>query len=224
MLAGVSGIGKTTVANWISETYGIPFKCGSFTALVESERGKTHKDMLDEPLTTKQRVDKEYKLLKARVALTTEGNFVSDRSFLDTAAYFALKLSTDLPTCEIEDYLALCFQVAAKHTTHLILLNYGYDNYGWDFENNNLRIVNKWFQLQVGNLMRDVLDNWDYLSDKYYPQSLTNIMEEDKGAIYQDSSYSGTYYSSEGNKFRYLILNSTGYETRENIIKNFLSE
>lgn len=225
MLAGCSGIGKTTVAEWISEEYKIPFISGSFTALIESQRGKTHQEMMNEIASPTEIREREYQLFGQRMKIARrQESFVSDRSFLDSAAYYALKLAVNMPKCDVEDYLALCFQMSVKTTTHLIVLNYGYKDYEWDFEDNHKRITNPWFQLQVGSLIKDVSLNWVALSKPHQPKIIRGGWGRPEGKLLEDGdSVIGTFYSIDGNKLKYLILNSTQYETRKQIIKNFLN-
>lgn len=226
MIAGVSGIGKTTIARWISAKYNLPFRSGSFTTLVKSEEGKTHQQILQTPLTTEQRKSVEFELLTQRVRLVKEGKYVTDRSFLDSAAYYILKLASETPTCEVEDYISLCYQLTAKHCTHLILVNYSSSHYHkWEFENNDLRILNKWFQLQVGNIMGEVLQYWDSGINKFYlPKSDYGCFNPSKIRVYGNSDLSVTYHSSDGHSFKCLVLNTIDFDTRNETIQKFLSE
>ena len=59
--AGPSGIGKTTLAKWISEEYKIPFISSSYSDLIPETKNITHEEMVNMPLFMK-----EYQLLNKR--------------------------------------------------------------------------------------------------------------------------------------------------------------
>lgn len=212
--AGASGTGKSTLAQYISNEYGLPFLSGSYTDLVPGEKGKTHQDILKDT-DPKSIHRKEWQLLNLRVkAWKEQVKFVTDRSLLDSATYGALKLAKDLPKCEIEDFIIACFQLQAKFTTHLIYLPYQMCHYfHWDFEDNGKRITNPWFQLQVGNLMDDALEYWCRNSQGEVVKHPYNWFGEAK--VFK--------LVINGNELKVLKLNTLDLNQRQQIINQFLS-
>lgn len=159
--AGVSGSGKTTLAKHFEKELNLPFISGSYTELVEGEQGKTHQQILTETRTSEM-VKKEWQLINHRVKnFRVNQKFITDRSLLDSATYGALKLAKDLPKCDIEDLITTCLQLQTSFTSHLIYIPFNIFDYGeWEFEDNGKRIINPWFQLQVGNMMEDIFTYW----------------------------------------------------------------
>ena len=92
MFAGPSGFGKTTLAKWVSEQSGVPFESGSLSDLIPQTKEVSHKDMLARD--AKDLYTEDFQLLNLRNKLFVDKDqYVSDRSYLDSAAYFLYKSS-----------------------------------------------------------------------------------------------------------------------------------
>ena len=104
MFAGPSGIGKTTMAQVVSRDYDIPFYSGSMRDLMPDMKEVTHSDMLKEDKTVQYQND--FQLLNLRnKKFGNLDSFVTDRSYLDSAAYFIYKQSSFQPQCEVDNFL-----------------------------------------------------------------------------------------------------------------------
>ena len=161
MLAGFSGSGKTTLAKALSED-NLPFISGSVSDLLPQTKDEPHRSMLDQD--PKKLYMQDFQILNLRKKLfANKSNYISDRSFLDNAAYFILKQSKFIPQCEVDNFLKLCNKFLTQLCTHLILLDYTPDMLtNWVIEDNSKRIQNGYFQMQVAYLMRMVLDIWGF--------------------------------------------------------------
>ena len=235
LFAGSSGIGKTTLAKKLEEDLLLAgedtkFLSGSLSDLVPETKDRSHKDMLSRDVN--ELATEDYKLLNLRRNLikynlieTPIGdglNFISDRSFLDSAAYFIYKQSKHIPTCEVEHFLELCKQLTNTYCTHLILLDFTPEMIkDWVVENNNKRITNKYFQIQISQLMKMVLDLWgvqfnriDALYEGFWRNKVTSF--ENGGALVGDlkSLYGDT---------RVMVVQEGKLSDREILIKAFIN-
>lgn len=161
MLAGFSGSGKTTLAKALSED-NLPFISGSVSDLLPQTKDEPHRSMLNQD--PKKLYMQDFQVLNLRKKLfANKADYISDRSFLDNAAYFILKQSKFIPQCEVDNFLRLCNKCLTQLCTHLILLDYTPDMLtDWVIEDNHKRIQNGYFQMQVAYLMRMVLDVWGF--------------------------------------------------------------
>lgn len=103
MFVGPAGIGKTTLAKYISEKHGIPFISGSMTDLLPATKDLSHIEILS--LGSEAMYKSDFQLLNLRNKLFKDKEeFVTDRSYADLAAYFWYKQSKSLPECEMEHF------------------------------------------------------------------------------------------------------------------------
>lgn len=165
MFAGASGVGKTTSANYIAETLGIDFVSGSVSDLLPKTKEMPHAEMLARD--SKTLIMEDYQILNLRNKkfkdYVEKGNsFVSDRSYLDSAAYFLYKQADKIPACEVEAFLALCKQLLNVQCSHLILFDFGVEMlHDWVTEDNSKRITNNYFQMEITTIMKMVLGIWE---------------------------------------------------------------
>lgn len=158
---GPSGIGKTTLAKAISKEYGIPFISGSMSDIVPSTAIQTHYEMMQKPpeklaMQNWQALNKRNKILQDRTS------FVTDRSFVDAAAYYWYELSKEQPECEIEHFFSTANHCMRLNIDLAIFLPLNLENMmDWEVENNNKRITNRYFQVQISGLMGDLLADWE---------------------------------------------------------------
>lgn len=161
MIAGPSGIGKTTIAKWISEEYNIPFISGSVSNLIPQTKDMTHSEMLSRDLDTL--VKEDWQILNLRQKLFKDKpSFVSDRSFLDSAAYYWYKQMEHQPECELEHFIETCLQLTREYCDMLVMVHYEYSNiFNWEIEDNGKRLRNRFFQVAISGLMLDIFGTWD---------------------------------------------------------------
>ena len=148
LLAGPSGVGKTTVAKFLSEELGIKFISGSVSDLLPQTKEMTHAEMLARD--SKDLYTEDYQILNLRNKIFSkeEEPFVSDRSFLDSAAYFLYKQADKIPACEVEQFLNLAKMATLQSIDYLVFIDYTLDMFNnWIIEDNSKSVISKFFQM-----------------------------------------------------------------------------
>ena len=171
MFAGASGTGKSTLAEWLANGYelfdsnSMPFVSGSVSDLLPKTKEMSHKDMLARDPMELYHEDMQILNLRHKKFQEYE-NFVSDRSYLDSAAYFLYKQADKQPECEVEHFLELCKMLLNQECTHLIFIRFHTGLYKeWITEDNGKRIVSSFFQMEISAIMEMILKLWGLISD-----------------------------------------------------------
>lgn len=221
MLAGPSGIGKTTLAKWISEKTGIEFTSGSVSDLLPDTKDVPHSEMLSKDPTELYKED--YQILNLRNKLFKDKHeFVSDRSYLDSIAYFLYKQADKIPSCEIEHFISLAGQLLSSQCDLLIVLElHPGDLHKWVTENNDKRITNNYFQLMISDLMDLSLSligyknmvSIDYLTKFGFGWYRTTPLDHP-----YDSGIISTVYGDT----EVVIIRDLKLDTRQQIISKYL--
>lgn len=164
MFVGPSGIGKTTLAKFIETKYGIPFISGSMSDLMPDTKEMHHAEFLHQ--SCGELINKDYQLLNLRNKLFKDKEtFVTDRSYVDLAAYFIYKQSTNIPECEVDAFLDICKDLTVQQCDLLIYLPLSmYNMKEWSMEDNKKRIINRYYQAQMSDIMGNLLTQWSTLS------------------------------------------------------------
>lgn len=162
MLAGPSGIGKTTIAKKLASELNSEFISGSVSDLIPETKDMSHSDMISRD--PKDLYLEDFKILNLRKKLfDRKSSCVSDRSFLDSSAYFIYKQSDKIPQCEVENFLSISGRLLTSHCDLLVVLELTpQDLRQWVTEDNDKRITNNYFQVMIGKLMRMSLDLHGY--------------------------------------------------------------
>lgn len=212
MLTGCSGVGKTTLAKWISKQWNIPFISGSYSDLVPETREQSHTDMINKNPKEVFRQDTQVINLRHK-SFQNKREFVSDRSYFDSAAYHIQKSSHNLPECESEHFINLCEELMAEQCTHLIFIPFSKDFLiRWEMENNSKRVLNRYYQFEVSQILYGILDLWNYK-----PNRIKSFFS--KGKLNSIGTIQCRY-----RKIKVLILDEQDFETRKDLVKAFLSE
>jgi len=232
MFAGASGTGKTTSAKYVEQAHAytteteessIPFISGSVSDLIPKTKEMPHSEMLQRDSKTLQMED--FQIINLRKKLfqqqVEEGNnFVCDRSFLDSAAYFLYKQADKLPKCEVEHFLSLCKQLTSTYCTHLILFDFTPTMVeDWITEDNNKRITNNYFQMEITYIMKMILDLWGIVFD----QRIYTL----RGGIFKSGTplqYGAKHYTLETpyGSTEVLVIREVNLEIRNKLIWQFL--
>lgn len=209
MFAGVSGVGKTTIARWVSEKFDIPFISGSYSDLIPETKDMPHQDMINQDAETVYRQDMQVLSLRnKRFHDTIE--FVTDRSYFDSAAYFINKLSHRIAPCDLDHAIDICKQLLSQQCTHLIFIPYSSKFYKeWVIEDNNKRLLSKYYQFQVSQIMYGLLDLWGYKEANKFGKMVYGI---------------NSFGSMEilGTNIEVLILDELNLDKRKESIQRFL--
>ena len=173
MFAGPSGIGKTTLAEWLPTILNdtnspTMFISGSVSDLIPSTKDVSHTDMLNRDPKALYKEDYQILNLRNKKYQNLE-DFVTDRSYLDSAAYFTYKQADKIPACELEHFINLCSMLLVKQCDILVVLELGYENIGkWVTEDNNKRITSNYFQNTISQIMINNLYYMGYQPTRYY--------------------------------------------------------
>lgn len=218
--AGPSGVGKTTLAKWFEEQFKVEFISGSVSDILPSTKEELHKDMLSHD--KKDLYTQDYQILNLRNKLfATKESYVSDRSFLDSAAYFMYKQADTIPQCELEHFFELCKKCLVEQTDLLVVVGFTpYMVKNWVMEDNSKRILNKYFQAEISYIMRYIMEEWGFSFESPIPTIYR------RGFMRDIPLNNGQYYSNDITTIygstKVIWIDEPGLVTRKNIIEGYL--
>lgn len=218
LLSGCSGIGKTTVAKAISELYDIPFISGSYSDLVPETKDIPHSEMINQE--ARSIFENDVKLLNLRKKAFNEHEvMVSDRSYLDSAAYMINKLSHRIPECEVEDFIEKCRTLLVVQCDALIYIPF-HKNYlsKWQIEDNGKRVLSHFYQSEITVIMNWLLLDYWGLEWKSFYRSRTTMNPGSSVGIFTG------FFSGNKLTIPVLTLNEINHDLRMATIKQFLAE
>ena len=212
MLTGCSGVGKTTLAKWMAENFHLPFISGSYSDLVPETRYQKHSDMISKDPQEIYKQDMQVVNLRNK-QFSNKRDFVSDRSYFDSAAYLIQKLSHHIPECDTEHFISTCERLMAEQCTHLIFIPFT-KNFleNWDMEDNSKRVLNRYYQFEVSQVLYGILDLWNFKVNRvksFFSGGNLNC----RGTI-----------TCCGKKIQVLILDETDFYTRQYLVSRFIDD
>jgi hypothetical protein len=149
-MAGPSGTGKTTLCEYISKEYNIPFVTTSTKPLWDKYGITSHEQLINKTLNDKLwGLNFQYEVLNYRVRLLKGlDQFVTDRSPIDNLVYFLLQNSHLLNESQTKEYINLCAESMMMFNS-LITVPY-LDN--TLLEDDGKRVNNKYYQMSVNSI------------------------------------------------------------------------
>ena len=215
MLTGCSGVGKTTLAKWINYNFDIPFVSGSYSDLVPETRNQKHSDMISKD--PKEIYVQDLQVVNLRnQSFRDRDQFVSDRSYFDSVAYLIQKLAHNIPECDTESFIDTCEHLMAEQCTHLIYIPFSTKFLsGWEMEDNQKRVLNRYYQFEVSQILNGVLDIWHFKENKL--KSKLKYKGNNYGHI-----YCRTYKTYT--PIKVLVLDELDWKTRCDLVSKFLRE
>lgn len=226
LLAGASGVGKTTLAKSILEL-GVPnlvFSSGSTSDLLPLTKGISHKDMLNRSDEDLLKEDYQIITMRKRNILSineNDYNVIMDRSFLDSAAYFFYKQLNRIPPCELEHFLNICKELTVKLCPKLVFIPFTTSMLdSWVIEDNNKRIKDKYFQFHISKIMDQVLDIWGATPEEIYYDMPNKWYETRK---HLDEGFGIREIKSVYGKTQILVLREVNMNNRIELVKKFIN-
>ena len=148
-ILGPSGVGKTTLCKALAldSKNQLAYVSDSSRDLLPQASIKQI-DHLDDSEFDLQLISKRTQLFNN--LMEHIGSFITDRSLLDSAAYYILKYSPTKQSCDIDEIVSHCLKETMKTFDYVINIPYSVGgNSSWKFEDNGSRIVNTYYQETV---------------------------------------------------------------------------
>lgn len=148
-ILGPSGVGKTTLCKALAldSKNQLAYVSASSRDLLPQASIKQI-DHLDDSEFDLQLISKRTQLFNN--LMEHSGSFITDRSLLDSAAYYILKYSPTKQSCDIDEIVSHCLKETMKTFDYVINIPYSVEgNSQWKFEDNGSRIVNTYYQETV---------------------------------------------------------------------------
>lgn len=156
-ITGTSGIGKTTLAKYISARYRIPFIEGSAKRLWEKYGISKHLDIFILPI--EKQLEFQHELLDLRESdVNKYEDFVSDRSYVDNIVYFLIQNAPNIDDERVRIYIERAKKLFNETPdSRLIYLN-NKDKTNNVVEDDGYRINNVYYQrFVVGSTFDSVI-------------------------------------------------------------------
>lgn len=177
-ICGPSGTGKSTLAEWISKTYRIPYITTSSKPLWEKYSIKSHLDLIEKCATNADFAKEfQWELLSFREkAIGAKANFVTDRSPIDNVVYYLMQVAHMSTSEETHAYIQKCHELM-EAGNKIIYIPF---NHGIELEDDNMRVNNSYYQLYTSSVFDHVLQtNILELHNNYHNNDIMCLTEWD---------------------------------------------
>lgn len=187
-LAGTSGIGKTTLANYIAAKYRIPFLNGSSSVLWADYGIKSHTELLELGINNpKKGMDFQLELLDYREKLITGCNthFITDRSIIDNLVYFMFQNAPFLSDIDTQHYIDRCIgsfnkilEICGTNRYKMIYLSREFYNNDLmeRIEDDGKRITNNYYQDMMSGIF-EMVTNKNLLQFNHTPEKYLKLRD-----------------------------------------------
>lgn len=187
-IAGPSGMGKTTLAKWVSTEFDIPFISTSSKGLWKKYMINSHTELIQMAMKSPGKGYKfQSELLDIREKLIdTNKHFITDRSIVDNLVYYLMQVSPFVEEKLTLEYIDRCKTLLNPRWQCLDLLIHIPYNNKMRLEDDGFRIPNRVFQ-QCTQLYFDYcLDNYfNFLLPSHKLTLVTNKLDQRKLITHQ---------------------------------------
>ena len=202
-ITGTSGIGKTTLASYLSKRYLIPFVQGSSTVIWDKYGVKNHREIIQMGANDPQKgLEFQLELLKIRENTLRDisvRGFVTDRFLTDNLVYFLLQNAPYLSDADVEAYIEAC-----KNSMETILESKG----------KKYKLIYLSRDFPKGGIVPILEDDQKRIT--------SDIFQDTVSAVF-DYVVKSNKLGLDLNPYRYLKVDNYEWEKRLKKTKNFIS-
>jgi hypothetical protein len=152
-VCGAAGTGKSSFAEAISKSLGLPFyKSKDITQIILTRDGYDYSSgiQIEQFLANSGR---QNEILRRTIEQQSTGQFVTDRTVVDLAAYAVCEMHDEVET--VKHIYETCRKYSTIYT-HLLLCPWREKA----ITDNQKRTLNPWYQLMIHAVERGILDDW----------------------------------------------------------------
>jgi predicted ATPase len=152
-ICGASGTGKSSLAESLSKSLGLPFfRSKDITQIILTRDGYDYSSgiQIEQFLANSGR---QNEILRRTIEQQSTGQFVTDRTVVDLAAYAVCEMHDEVEA--VKHIYETCRKYSTIYT-HLLLCPWREKA----ITDNQKRTLNPWYQLMIHAVERGILDDW----------------------------------------------------------------